>query len=211
MDQDVGVQLVHMNPNDIEILQILASGPSTTIHTDTSYDINGYTFHTRAQDNQKTNQNNGVQNDAYDYDGNRETYYGFIEEIWELEYRENLKVPLFHCQWIRLPNGVKTDKYGISNVNFRFLGYREEPFVLAKNVTQVFYVKNPDLANKEEHHIILQEKRKIIGVQDVVDEEEYNQFDALPPFSEDITIPTIYDTEEPTYIHHDHDEAIIVR
>jgi hypothetical protein len=48
------------------------------IHTDISYDINGYTFHTRAQDNQKTNQNNGVRNDAYDYDGNRETYYGFI-------------------------------------------------------------------------------------------------------------------------------------
>jgi hypothetical protein len=106
---------------------------------------------------------------------------------------------------------VKTDKYGISNVNFRFLGYREEPFILVKNITQVFYVKDPNLANKEEHHIILQEKRKIIGVQDVVDEEEYNQFDALPPFSEDITIPTIYDTEEPTYIHHDHDEAIIVR
>jgi hypothetical protein len=32
MDQDVGVQLVDMNPDDIEILQILASGPSTTHH-----------------------------------------------------------------------------------------------------------------------------------------------------------------------------------
>jgi hypothetical protein len=30
------------------------------------------------------------------------TYYGFIEEIWELEYKENLKVPLFRWQWIRL-------------------------------------------------------------------------------------------------------------
>jgi hypothetical protein len=64
------------------------------IHTYTSYDINGYTFYTRAQDNKKTNQNNGVRTDAYDYDGNRKTYYEFIEEIWELEYRENLKVPL---------------------------------------------------------------------------------------------------------------------
>jgi hypothetical protein len=122
-----------------------------------------------------------------------------------------LKVSLFRCQWIRLPNGVKTDKYGITNVNFRFLDYREQPFVLAKDVTQVFYVKDPDPASRKEHHIILQGKRKIIGVEDVVDKEEYNQFDTLPPFGEDITIPTIDDTEEPTYIHRDHDEAVIVR
>jgi hypothetical protein len=126
-------------------------------------------------------------------------------------YRENLKVPLFHSQWIRLPNGVKTDKYGVTNFNFSFLNYREQPFVLAKDVTHAFYVKDPDLANKEEHHIVLQGKRKIVGVEVVVDEEEYNQFDALPPFGEDITIPTIDDMAEPTYICRDHDEAIIVR
>jgi hypothetical protein len=211
MDQDAGVQLVDTNPDDIEILQILASGPSTTIHRYTSYDINGYTFYTRAQDNKKTNQNSGVQTDAYDCDRNRETYYGFIEEIWELKYRENLKVPLFYCQWIRLPNGVKIDKYGMTNVNFRFLSYREQPFVLIKDVTQVFYVKDPDPANKEEHHIVLQGKRKFVEVEDVVDEEEYNQFDALPPFGEDIAIPIIDDTEEPTYIRRDHDKAIIVK
>jgi hypothetical protein len=112
MDQDAGVQLVDTNPDDIEILHILASGPSTTIHRYTSYDINDYTFYRRAQDNKKTNQNSGVRTDAYDCDGNRETYYGFIEEIWELEYRENWKVLFFRCQWISLPNGVKTDKYG---------------------------------------------------------------------------------------------------
>jgi hypothetical protein len=100
-----------------------------------------------------------------------------------LEYRENLKVQFFHCEWTRLPNGVKTDKYGMANVNFRFLGHRSQPFVLAKDVTQVCYVKDPDPANKEEHHIVLQGKRKIVGVEDVVDEDEYIRFDALPPFS----------------------------
>jgi hypothetical protein len=60
MDQDAGVELVDTNPYDIEILQILASGPSTTIHRYTSYDINDYTFYTRAQDNKKTNQNSSV-------------------------------------------------------------------------------------------------------------------------------------------------------
>jgi hypothetical protein len=98
MDQDAGVQLVDINPDVIEILKILASVPSTTIHRYTSYENNGYTFYTRAQDNKKTNQNSGVQTDAYDCDSNKETYYRFIVEIWELEYRENLKVPLFRSQ-----------------------------------------------------------------------------------------------------------------
>jgi hypothetical protein len=79
------------------------------------------------------------------------------------------------------------------------------------DITQVFYVNDPDPANREEHHIIIQGKRKIVGVEDVVNEEEYNQFNDLPPFGEDITIPTIDDTEKPTYIRRDHDEAIIVR
>jgi hypothetical protein len=64
---------------------------------------------------------------------------------------------------------VKTDKYGMTNVNFRFLSYREQPFVLAKDVTQVFNAKDPNPANKEEHHIVLQGKIKIVGVEDVVD------------------------------------------
>jgi hypothetical protein len=81
MDKDASVQLVDTNPNDIKILQILASGPSTTIHIYILYDMCGYTFYTRAQDNKKTNQNNSVRIDAYDCDGNRETYYEFIEEI----------------------------------------------------------------------------------------------------------------------------------
>jgi hypothetical protein len=122
-----------------------------------------------------------------------------------------LKVPFFYCQWTRLLNRVKTDKYDMTNVNFRFLGCREQSFVLTKDVTQVFYVKDPDPANREEHHMVLQGTRKIVGAENVVDEEEYNQFDALPPFGEDITIPTIDETKEPTYIRRDHDEAIIVR
>jgi hypothetical protein len=56
----------------------------------------------------------------------------------------------------------------MTNINFKFLGYREQPFVLAKDVTQVFYVKDPDPAKRDEHHIILQGKRKIVGVEDVV-------------------------------------------
>jgi hypothetical protein len=99
----------------------------------------------------------------------------------------------------------------MTNVNFKLLSYRKQSFVLSKDITQFFYVKDSYQANKEEHHIVLQGKRKIVRIEDIVEEEEYNQFDALAPFDEDITIRTIDDIEQHTFIRRDHDEAIIVR
>jgi Domain of unknown function (DUF4216) len=60
---------------------VLAHGLSTTILTFQGYDINGYTFYTRAHDNKSAKKNSSVHIDAYNCNGNRETYYGFVEEI----------------------------------------------------------------------------------------------------------------------------------
>ena len=79
--------MMHKDIDDA-LLEMLANGPSTTIHTYKAYDINGYIFYTRAQDNKSTNQNSDIRIDAYDRGGNTETYYGFIVEIWELQYGE---------------------------------------------------------------------------------------------------------------------------
>jgi hypothetical protein len=59
---------------------MLANRPSTTIHTYKSYDINDYTFYTRAKDNKGANKNSGVCIDAFYCDGNKETFYGVTEE-----------------------------------------------------------------------------------------------------------------------------------
>jgi hypothetical protein len=80
-----------------EQLQWLARGPSITMLTFQGYEINGYTFYMNAQDEKSTNQNNGVRIDEIiDDNGELETYYGVIEEIWELDYGP-LKIPLFKC------------------------------------------------------------------------------------------------------------------
>ncbi|GKB05916.1 ulp1 protease family, C-terminal catalytic domain-containing protein [Tanacetum coccineum] len=49
-----------------------------------------------------------------------------------------------------------------------------------------FYTKQQDEKKDPKDkrwHIVLHSKRSIVGVDDVVDEDEYNQFDELPPFS----------------------------
>ena len=52
-------------------------------------------------------------------------------------------MPLFRCQWVKLSGGgVTKDKYGMTIVDLNNLGYRDEPFVLAQDVAQVFYIKD---------------------------------------------------------------------
>ena len=78
-------------------LDILAKGPLSTLLKYQGYEINGFTFYTKKQDGKSTYQNSGVCFDAHDENGNvQATYYGFIEEIWELEYGR-LKAALFPC------------------------------------------------------------------------------------------------------------------
>ena len=93
-----------------------------------------------------------------------------------------LKIPMFRCQWVnRVRGGVTTDRYGMTLVDFKKIGYKDEPFVLTKDVMQVFYVKdisskpkkNQVKSNNEpKRHIVLPGKRKIIGVEDISDKSE---------------------------------------
>ena len=91
-----------------------------------------------------TNQNSGVRFDAATDKEKKDTYYGYIEEIWELNYGPSLKVPLFRCKWVKLRGGgvIVDQQYGMTTVDLNNLGYTDEPFVLANDVAQVFYVKD---------------------------------------------------------------------
>ena len=80
-----------------------------------------------------------------------------------------LKIPLFRCQWVNLAQGgVTTDKYGMTIVDLNKIGYKNEPFVLAKDVTQVFFVKDMSSfpkrrANIEpKRHMFSQEKDQLL-------------------------------------------------
>ncbi|XP_044961487.1 uncharacterized protein LOC123412599, partial [Hordeum vulgare subsp. vulgare] len=179
--------------------------PSSTLLTFKGYEINGNTFYTADQDKKSTNQNSGVRFDAKDDNGQRVTYYGYIEQIWELDYGPSFKVPLFWCKWFNL-SGVKVDpKYGMTTVDQKNLGYGNDQFVLANDVAQVFYVKDMSSrprkrkdkeANTSDdeprRHIVLSGKRNIVGVKDKTDmSEDYNKFDEIPPFKvkDDPSIP----------------------
>ncbi|XP_078161127.1 uncharacterized protein LOC144556620 [Carex rostrata] len=196
-----------------EIVKKLALGPVHVVRSFQGFDINGYTFYTRTQDEKSTVQNSGVTlvavssvlSGAKDAGPSQASmsYYGFIEEIWELDYR-TFKIPLFLCKWIDNRKGVKVDNDGFTLVDFNKLGYKDDPFILARQATQVFYVTDPSDRTK---HVVLSGKRRIIGIDNVVDEEVYDHFDEIPPFSVGMpTLPT-GDYTETSYMRHDHNEG----
>jgi len=179
----------------------LARGPSHTVHKWQAYDINGYTLYTQDRDSKTNYQNSVVRIEAYN--GNvKEFYYGIIEEIWELDYVK-FKIPLLKCRWVELDH-VVVDDYGWTYVDLNRMSSMNDPFILANQAIQIFYVK--DLAHPN-RHVVMHGKRRIVGVQNVVDEDEYNQFDDLPPIgvrvleTEDMLIP-----DETCYLHEDHCE-----
>jgi len=102
---------------------------------------------------------------------------------------------------------VTRDKNGFVSVDLRNVGYKTEPFVLAKDVLQVFYV--PDTVRMM-RHIVLSGKRRIVGVHNAVDEEEFNQFDEIPPFAT-CELPRLNANDKTPYLRTDHNEKIRVR
>ena len=70
--------------------------------------------------------------DAIDIDGKKNSYYGVKEEIWELDYGP-LKISLLRYQWMNRAGGdVTIDWHSMTIVDFKKIGYKDEPFLQVK-------------------------------------------------------------------------------
>ena len=166
---------------EVEMVKILARGPATLVTSWQGDDINWWTFYTKQKDMKSKSQNNAISTESLDSAGNKNTYYGFIEDIIELDYGRNLQIPVFKCKWARVPNCVEVDNYGFTIVDLNVAGYKNDPWILASNVAQVFYIT--DLVNAKKK-IVLPGKQRVIGVDNITDPKEYNQFDDVPSFGD---------------------------
>ena len=97
----------------------------------------------------------------------------------------------------------------MTTVDLYNLGYRDEPFVLAKDVNQVFYVKDMSTKpkkgktndngsdNEPKRHIVLLEKRNIMGIEDRSDmSEDYEKNDGIPPFTVNSDLSILLNNED---------------
>lgn len=138
------------------------------------YDINGYTFRTKSRDG-SVYQNSGVGVEATDMHISKEAvtygqnfYYGILREIWVLDYHIR-KIPLFMCDWVENKKGIKKDNLGYTLVELNRLGHKDDPFILASQARQVFYVK--DQLDKKMYIVFMTPPKNYRDSYDDVDEE----------------------------------------
>ena len=75
------------------------------------------------------------------------SYYGFIEEIWEVDYTKFF-VPVFKCKWVNNKSEVK-------------IVYRDEPFIMVQQASQV---KDP---TSEHWYVVLHGKKQGEAIGDI--------------------------------------------
>ena len=131
-----------------ETLTWLAVGLMFDVISCTAYEVNNCIFYTKSMDEKSIVQNFGVtlEAESMQFSTSKDTnpvlrsmaYYGFIEEIWEVDYTKFL-VPIFKCKWIDNKSGVKIDEQKFTLVDFRKIGYLDEPFIMVQQASQVFY------------------------------------------------------------------------
>jgi hypothetical protein len=75
---------------------------------------------------------------------------------------------------------VSVDNYGLTLIDLKNVGHKDDPWVLADRVTQVFYVLDPEGGK----HVVISRKQKIVGVENVEDnDDDVNQFEEMPLFT----------------------------
>jgi hypothetical protein len=83
---------------------------------------------------------------------------------------------LFKCEWVKHPNDVSVDNYGLTLVDLKNLGHKDDLWVLADRVAQVFYVHDPETGK----HVVVSGKQKIDRVENVEDNDAgINQFEEM--------------------------------
>ena len=127
-------------------------------------------------------ENSGVRIEALDEKTSQNTtYFGVIDDIWEVHYGSNIQISDFRCRWVKHPKGVEVDGYGLTIVDLNNIGYKDDPWVLASQVAQVLYVADPA---KKTKYVVVPGKQDIIGVDGIEDVEEYNQYDQMNLFTD---------------------------
>jgi hypothetical protein len=79
-------------------------------------------------------------------------WYGVIKRMISLEFPGQKEVILFQCDWYDVPaattnrgKGYSKDQFGVTDIDTTRYRYKNEPYILATQAKQVFYV---NLVNK---------------------------------------------------------------
>lgn len=164
------------------------------------YIVNGFRFHTYKREIRRQTQNSGVIVKGDEESGGSE-YFGVLTDILELEYGGRNKIVLFKCDWWDTYNegrGYKKEANGLTFVNTTRHLATNEPYVLASQVEQVYYIQ--DNKNPDWQMVVKTLPRNFYDIPTTNDEEPID--DEEPTWDENIIVDTL-----PEYIMDNDDIA----
>ena len=140
------------NVQDVTLLN-MSYGPLRSCEVYPAYFVNGFKFHSLTYGANRSSQNSGVCVKGSNYSETSYDYYGQLKEVIEIEYYGQLRTVLFKCEWFDpTPNvGTRVDRRtSIVEVhrNRRFNKY--EPFILASQACQVYFLPYPTLQRERQ-------------------------------------------------------------
>ena len=143
-----------------------SEGPNPKARRYSGYFVNGYRFYTKDRDSQLKTQNSGVTLVALtsSFASSKDqkpvvgdvSYYGVIEDIIKVDFWSQFSIVLFRCDWFHL----NFDEFGLARVNFKRLCYKDDPFILASQAHQVFYVQ--DLVGHDIHYAMKRIPKRLV-------------------------------------------------
>jgi hypothetical protein len=80
---------------------------------------------------------------------------------------------------VKHSHDIEVDEYEFTIVDLRNVDHKDESYVLDSTVAQVFYILDP---KDEKKHIVVPGKQQVVGVDNMEEEEEYNQFEEVSLF-----------------------------
>ncbi|KAG6428069.1 hypothetical protein SASPL_112318 [Salvia splendens] len=183
-----GLTVYEENPT-LRALKLLARGPNIIGVKYKKYIVNGFRFHTKDLECTKKTQNSGVRVKATtsSFSSTRDQnpilseldYYGILTDVVELDYNCGHRVVLFDCEWVSKGKRLKTDADGFTLANFSNVIRHYEPFILASQAEQVFYVEDP--TESQWSVVVSAAARAHYGMEPIIDVETYLQSNICVP------------------------------
>ncbi|XP_050876180.1 uncharacterized protein LOC127079866 [Lathyrus oleraceus] len=163
----------------------LSRSPASMAISWNMYFINGYKFHTEEWSKGRKTSNCGVHVKGLAEGGNTD-FYGIIKHIFELDYFGlKHKIPVFYCEWFDPTRNTGTKvhpQYKTVDIKMdkRYRPY--DPFILAQNARQVYYVPYPEMCRDMRGWCaaITTKPRGRVEIDNIEDEVPYQSDGMLP-------------------------------
>jgi hypothetical protein len=183
---------LHISEADSSItreLVYLSKGPKEVGLRYQGFMVNGFRFHIKEVERKRKTQNSGVSVNAItsSFSNRRDenpilsdvAYFGALKNVIELDYGGDRRVVLFECDWVSNGKRLKKDADGFLLANFSNVPPHKEPFILASQAAQVFYIE--ESSESDWHVIVVTDARSVYKMGDIVDVETHLQAEVCDP------------------------------